>query len=177
MVRIESRLELFKLLPNHCIGIELGVATGYFSEILLQSKRFQKLFSVDRWSDHHGIEEYLSAANKLSRYGSTSVVLRSTFEEILNYIPNSYFDFIYIDAYAHTGQDNGQILSDWFPKLKEGGIFSGHDYEEIQWPKTFDAINSFAAKHKLSIKGVPGDMNSQNSEDQWKSWYTIKNSA
>ena len=44
MVRIESRLELFKLLPNHCIGIELGVATGYFSEILLQSKRFQKLF-------------------------------------------------------------------------------------------------------------------------------------
>ena len=162
---------------RHILYRPIRLCTGNFSEILLKTKRFQKLFSVDRWFDQHDIEEYLSPANKLSRYGSTSVVLRFTFDEILNYTPKSYFDFIYIDAHAHTEQDNGQILSDWFPKLKDGDVFSGHDYEEIQWPKTFDAVNSFAAKHKLSIKEVSGDRNSQNSQDQWKSWYTIKNSA
>lgn len=127
---INNRSNLPKLLPYNSTGIELGVATGYFSEVLLQSEKFKILYSIDRWSDHHCINEYLNAAKRLSRYASKNVVLRSTFDESIKLFPESFFHFIYVDAYAHNGQESGTILDKWFPKLKKGGIFSGHDYEK-----------------------------------------------
>ncbi|MDC3335663.1 class I SAM-dependent methyltransferase [Opitutales bacterium] len=171
---LKSRFEIPKLLPKNSIGIELGVATGYYSEILLKSQKFLKLFSIDRWSDHHGIDEYLCAARLLSKYDSNSILIRSTFKDIIHLFPEQYFDFIYIDAYAHTGQENGQILEDWFPKLKNGGIFSGHDYEKEFWPQTFNAVTQFCQNNHLGINIAHGINGGVNNEDQWMSWYSFK---
>lgn len=65
------------------------------------------------------------------------------FELAIDLFPNEYFDFIYIDGYAHTGQNEGKTLRQWYPKLKSGGIFSGHDYCAQRWPKTFNQVNQF----------------------------------
>ena len=54
--------------------------------------------------------------------------LRGTFESHVNSFDDETFDFIFIDGYANSGQENGKTLDDWWPKLKPGGIFSGHDY-------------------------------------------------
>ena len=59
--------------------------------------------------------------------------------------------FIYIDCYAHTGQDNGEILELAWPKLQNGGVFAGDDYDRKQWPKTYRAVNDFAAKFDREI--------------------------
>lgn len=171
---LKSRLDLPNILSPESIGIELGVAGGYYSDILLKSSKFLRLYSIDRWSDHHGVDEYLSAAKKLAVHGSQSIVIKASFDDVISLFPEDYFDFIYIDAYAHTGQEGGTILRDWFPKLKKGGIFSGHDYEEKQWPKTFSAVNKFIENKKLSLNIIPGQDNSINSEDRFKSWFTLK---
>ncbi len=76
------------------------------------------------------------------------------------------FDFIYIDGYAHTGQDNGTILKDWWPKLKSGGMFAGHDYCK-QFPKTIEEVNKFATRHQLKLNFTK--------EEKYTSWYCIKN--
>jgi SAM-dependent methyltransferase len=172
---LKSRLDFPKLLPSNAIGIELGVALGYYSDVLLNSTKVTKLYSIDRWTDHHGIDEYLSAAKKLAVHGSRSVVIRSSFDDIIHLFPDEYFDFIYIDAYAHTGQENGRILSDWYEKLKTGGIFAGHDYEPEKWSATYHAVNEFCERNALILEVIPGFMTKKSGDDLWASWYTSKN--
>jgi hypothetical protein len=41
--------------------------------------------------------------------------------------PDEFFDFIYIDA-DHTYEGIKRDLIDWYPKVKVGGVFCGHDY-------------------------------------------------
>ena len=40
---------------------------------------------------------------------------------------NESLDFIYIDA-RHDYKAVWDDLEAWFPKLRKGGLFSGHDY-------------------------------------------------
>lgn len=173
LIEMYGRYALPFIAHEGAICLELGVAQGYYSDLILSYNRVGKLFSIDRWSDHHDSEEYLICCSRLSDYGTRSVVLRQSFEEIKNIFSDDLFDFIYIDAYAADGQDNGRILYDWYSKLKVGGIFSGHDYDPIEWPKTYNAVNDFADFYKLEVKIVPG-YKTANPQDLFPSWYIVK---
>jgi hypothetical protein len=132
-------------------GVELGVAGGAYSRQILECGNVQKLWSIDRWSDHHNLQEYRAAADLLSAVGGErSTVLRMTFAEAVALFADESLDFIYIDGYAHTGQESGQTLSQWWPKLKPGGIFAGHDYCR-KYPATIQAVDTFAKRHALPI--------------------------
>ncbi len=41
----------------------------------------------------------------LEAYAARSTVLRATFAEALALFPDEYFDLVYLDGYAHTGND------------------------------------------------------------------------
>lgn len=145
---IANRDELAQLAAG--VGAELGVASGSYSETLLRMGRLDKLYSVDRWTDHHDEAEMAAATEKLEPFGSRSGIIRSTFEAAADLFGEGFFDFIYIDGYAHTGQDDGKTLAKWWPKLKRGGIFAGHDYDP-QYEPTVEAVDRFAREHGLSI--------------------------
>ncbi|NEX15678.1 MAG: hypothetical protein C1943_03305 [Halochromatium sp.] len=165
-----GRLALTDLITYNAVGIELGVAEGYFSDVMLSSERIGRLFSVDCWSDHHDSAEYVRAVARLAKYGNRSLVMRSSFDDALSFFSNGYFDFIYIDAYAHTGQEDGGILNKWYPKLKSGGLFSGHDYDVNEWPKTVEAVGRFAKRFGKEVMTLPGVL-TENPEDKYPSWY------
>jgi predicted O-methyltransferase YrrM len=145
------------------VGIELGVARGIYSDIILQNPKVHRLYSIDRWSDHHDEKEYHSAQRLLNRHGSRSHVIRCTFDEALPMFEE--VDFIYIDGYAHTGQEGGKTLSDWFLKLKKGGIFAGHDYHP-HWLLTTQAIDTFTTVNGLTFNLT--------TNDQYPSWWLVK---
>tara|TARA_B100001093_G_C26858931_1_gene1028883 strand:+ start:8146 stop:8670 length:525 start_codon:yes stop_codon:yes gene_type:complete len=168
-----GRRGLSSLFPKDAIGVELGVAQGHFSDALLASNNVQRLFSIDRWLDHHNDSEYVKACKLLAKHKTRSIVMRSSFSDVLCLFPESYFDFIYIDAYAHTGQEDGTILHEWYPKLKIGGIFSGHDYDNRSWPKTVKAVDSFANSVGKNIEVIPG-VDTTKWQDRYPSWYFIK---
>lgn len=158
-------------LATDCKGyaLELGVASGYYSESLLQNGQLTRLYSVDLWGDdNHNNHEYVSCVSRLAPYGDKSVVLRMDFSQALLHFPVHFFDFIYIDAFAHTGQQGGQLLIDWWSKLKPGGIFAGHDYSS-SWPLTKAAVDRFAAQHELSIQTYPTTQTGC-PEDRFESW-------
>lgn len=168
-----GRLALPELAPANSPALELGVAAGYFSEAILQNKNIPRLFSVDCWMDHHDSNEYLTACARLSKYGTRSIVIRSYFDDVLDLFPDEFFGFIYIDAYAHTGQENGLLLHAWYPKLRKGGIFSGHDYDHDAWPETVKAVNEFSKIIGKEVTVVPG-INTSNPQDLYPSWYVVK---
>lgn len=147
-------------------GIELGVAAGYFSSSIVRSPLVSRLWSVDRWGDHHNLKEYKSASERLAKFGQGRCIpLRMTFEEATSLFEDNSLDFIYIDGYAHTGQEGGKTLSEWWPKLKVGGYFSGHDYHS-QFPLTIEAVNEFSDE-----VGVPVNLTQ---EARYPSWWMIK---
>ena len=51
----------------HGEGVELGVAKGAFSELILRTPRVRRLWGVDRWTDHYDSSEYVEASQRLAK--------------------------------------------------------------------------------------------------------------
>ena len=134
------------LSPEGCVGVEVGVDTGALSRRFLDLDHFSIFHSVDKWDDHaHSEFQYHAVCRILNLY-EESKVWRMTAQDFATTIPNESLGFIYIDCYAHTGQDDGGVLRSMWPKLQVGGVFAGDDYDEAKWPKTFSVVNDFAEK-------------------------------
>lgn len=148
-------------------GIELGVARGEFSKQLLETYPEMYLFSVDAWAgDRNHIEsEYIETTKTLLPFKERNSIIRTFFENAVLIFPDNYFDFIYVDGYAHTGQDNGQTLNEWFCKVKPGGVMAGHDYDK-HFPETIKQVDRFCQVNNLKLHIV--------NEMPFASWYIIK---
>jgi hypothetical protein len=166
---IANRVELAKQFSG--VGVELGVARGVYSEAILREGKVSRLWSIDRWSDHHDLHEYFHAAKRLARIGrGRSSVLRCTFDEALPLFADASLDFVYVDGYAHTGQESGHTLCSWWPKVKPGGIMAGHDFHP-KYQATVDAVQAFCRENRLSLNLTCAHM--ENS-DEYRSWWVVK---
>lgn len=152
------------------IGIELGVASGRLTQCLLQTRKFRMLFGVDTYADIHDTNEYKDAIKNIG-IDANHKLLRLTFEDALDIFPDEYFDFIYVDGFAHTGEEGGQTLVDWYSKLKIGGIMSGDDYHE-DWPLVMWAVNHFASQVGAKIN-LTGQTQSER-YSQYPTWFFKK---
>jgi hypothetical protein len=163
---VTPRRSLVHFVPPHGTWIELGVAAGCFAEEILAAHPTLNYIGVDRWSDAHNDNERLRALSRLQRFSDRHPQIRhQTFAAAVLEIPDESADVVYIDGYAHTGQENGQTLSDWWPKVKPGGVLSGHDYCE-HWLPTFKAVNAFAAQQNTPIQVL--------NDTPYPSWFIIK---
>jgi len=166
-----TRHDLVSLLRGtENVGIELGVAEGSFSSGLVGSGKFKLLFGADVYGDIHDTAEYKRAIHNIG-IDQPYKLLRMTFEAALEIFPDDYFDFIYIDGFAHTGEEGGRTLKDWYPKLKVGGILAGDDYH-TSWPLVMWAVNHFVSQLRspLTITEVAGD----DKYSQFPSWFITK---
>lgn len=172
--QLHLRTDVVRLLPEGAIGIELGVAEGKFSESLLKTSNFGHFYSVDMWQGDrgHDVEQYKLAMRRLLPFKTSSTVLRMRFEEAVDLFPNEYFDFIYIDGYAHTGEENGETFRQWWPKLKIGGVMAGDDYAQA-WPRVIESVDKFIAEYDLEMEVLHFNKTSD-IWSQFPTWVTIK---
>lgn len=156
----------------HGEGAELGVAGGGFSERILRNERCRRLWGIDRWTDHHDLVEYLAATVRLAEVGKgRCLLLRMSFDEASPLFADESLDFVYVDGYAHTGQEGGRTIEQWWLKVKPGGVLAGHDYDP-RWAATMNSVNTFVERHRLSLNltqpaGEPG-------ADRFPSWWIEK---
>jgi SAM-dependent methyltransferase len=152
------------------IGIELGVASGSFAKTLLDTGAFSMLFGVDAYADTHDTDEFKRAIRHVG-LESSHKLLRLTFDEALDLFPDSYFDFVYVDGFAHTGEEGGKTLADWYKKLRPGGILCGDDYHQ-DWPLVMWAVNHLASQlgTAVSLTGLSRDER----YSQYPSWFLRK---
>lgn len=146
--------------------IELGVAKGEFGEALMLTNPDARYLGIDRYTDHHGEGECRSTMLRLGKLGGS--LWRITFAEAARHIRPGSVDLVYVDGYAHTGQDGGLTLTEWWPKVKPGGIFAGHDYHP-RWQPTIDAVNAFARAY-----GLEQDLRLIHEEKGYDSWWIRK---
>ena len=137
------------LIGHNNIGIELGVAQGIFSKRMVESGKFLHFFGVDMYSDTHDVGEYKDTLKTIGLLKNYKLI-RMTFDEALDLFEDNFFDFIYIDGFAHTGEEGGETLAKWYKKLKVGGIFAGDDYHS-DWPLVIWAVNDFVNQTNSSL--------------------------
>ena len=145
-----SRSDLARRLPMNGVGAELGVAEGGFSSLLLRLSPLRFLYSIDRWADTHDDREYRRAVRTLDAYRERNAVWRMTFSEARPLIADASLDFLYIDGYAHTGEEEGLTIDAWWSAVKPGGIMAGDDYDPAAWPKVVTAVDRF-----VDLVGTP----------------------
>jgi len=66
--------------------------------------------------------------------------IRLTSIEASSLYEDESLDFVFLDA-SHKYEDVKQDLVAWYPKVRKGGIFAGHDYPS--WPEVVKAVDEF----------------------------------
>ncbi|MCC5955146.1 MAG: class I SAM-dependent methyltransferase [Natronohydrobacter sp.] len=152
-------------------GVELGVAAGGFSARMVQSGRFQTFFGVDMYADTHDVSQYKEALRNVGLFAPYKL-LRMTFAEALELFEDESLDFVYIDGYAHTGQEGGQTIWDWARKVRVGGLIAGDDYHP-DWPLVQQAVEAFAAETGFELLATT-EVDRGSRYDDYPSWVMVK---
>ena len=167
-----ERFDVINSLPEQKnIGIELGVAAGSFSARMMHSGRFKRFYGVDIYGDTHDIGEYKKALRAVGLHRNFHL-LRMTFDQALDLFPDGHFDFIYCDGYAHTGEEGGRTLLDWYAKLKPGGVMAGDDYDLAHWPLVVWAVHNLVAQLNVPLQVT--DVVSEVAYNRYRSWFFTK---
>lgn len=134
--------DLSKMIGNYGKGVEIGVFKGDLSKELLE-KWGGVLYMVDVWrplgmeyQDASNHSEHMTAYSdtmiNIQGYEDRGIMIRATSKIASEMFEDESLDFIYIDA-NHAYDFVKEDLELWFPKLKKGGMFSGHDYINMDW--------------------------------------------
>lgn len=159
----KSREELIQSFPENAICAEIGVWHGWFSWEILKTKP-QKYYMIDCWEkqtgDYEGDPTNDSDFEQIYKNVCEAFGKRENVEIIKGYsygisksFKDGYFDWIYLDA-SHYRVDIQRDLEAWYPKIKNGGFFAGHDYiddPQYPWIEVIPAVDEFVHKYGLTL--------------------------
>ena len=172
--------ELFNKLGLYGRGAEIGVQAGIYSHTLRNTWKGEELYLIDRWEynphykdianipDDQQKKLYLSVIEKFIDDDSVQIIKKDSVNASKQF-PDEYFDWIYLDA-DHSYEGCSRDLKAWFPKLKKGGVFAGHDYLDGELIGGSFGVKS-AVDDFISDKEVILYLTDENTI---RSWYFIK---
>ena len=121
----------------------------------------------------HDVAQYKEALTHVGLFGPYKI-LRMTFDEAYDLFPDESLDFIYIDGYAHTGQEGGDTIWKWARKVRVGGLIAGDDYHS-DWPLVVEAVDTFAAETGFDLVSTT-EVEAGTNYSGHPSWAVIKSS-
>lgn len=144
------------------VGAEVGVRAGGFSYRLCRNIPGLKLKCIDPWrgfrrNEAYQMDDYMERARKLMEPYNAELIRKLGVDAVRD-VPNDSLDFVYIDAMHEFDSVMVDIIT-WSPKVKRGGIVSGHDYTPASWCNgVILAVQSYVSAHGI------------------KNWYITKSS-
>lgn len=144
-------------------GAEIGVEKGEHSLQILQSLNVKLLHCIDPWIEFKqcgkdywgsGLGEnlYQTTCKNLEHFQNVKIIRKLSLEAVKMFQDNS-LDFVYIDANHQYESVKADILA-WYPKVKVGGVLSGHDYCDI-WVGVKQAVNEFSQGFNFKFEHAP----------------------
>ena len=141
--------ELYNILNDGDIFIEIGTWTGasslFFAELMMNGGKKIDFYTIDTFEGSKSLppgpekrfyakttildglyEYYMSVREPLKDYIKV-IKGDSQINETSSLFPDGSVAAIFIDGdHSHAGV--ARDLDNWYPKIREGGIMSGHDY-------------------------------------------------
>jgi predicted O-methyltransferase YrrM len=152
--RTRPGVKAMKKLNKKCItAIEVGVNEGVHAENMLRNLSIHKLILVDSYQKEWKYAQKI-AHERLEQYPvAIKFWLKKKSVDASHYFKKEYADFIYIDG-DHSYKEVYRDLIAWYPKVKEGGIFAGHD---VLNQDVFDAVTDFCLKEGIDFEYATPD--------------------
>lgn len=158
-------------------GVEVGVFEGQYSDLLLSKWLGRRLTGIDPFI-HYPDEVYHDGANRVDLPDIGRVTAqrfaaddryRLIMEESLFAVsgfPDGSLDFVHLDG-NHGLEHIRADIKAWWPRVKSGGVFSGHDFydrdNDAHKCGVATAVLDFIYENKLSVHITP-----------CTSWWVIK---
>ena len=171
-----TREDLAKLFAElgYSTGAEIGVREGLFSMILCQNANPElKLYCIDPWAPYSENPSprkqrriFHTAIANLSPYKKVMLV-RKVSEAAMLDVADGALDFVYIDG-DHSAENVKKDINGWYPKVKLGGIVSGHDYFiNRRWRRVqvLPVVDAFVRDKDLELFATT---------EQFPSWFVVK---
>lgn len=146
------------------VGVEVGTEQGKFAaEICRDNPDLLALYCVDPYQAYDRYEQHQTQA-KLDRFYAEAQerlkalpvgIRRKSSLEAVNEFPDASLDFVFIDA-NHVYEYVRDDIAAWAPKVRVGGMVSGHDYKpegQERKPLPFgviQAVNEYTAAHNIA---------------------------
>lgn len=134
-------------------GAEIGVREGRHAKVLFDNIPELKLVGVDPWTPYrrHSQERQDQCyQNTLTRLAGRDIqIIKKTSVEASKDIEDGSLDFVYIDGF----HDFDWVMTDlilWVPKVRPGGIVSGHDYYYFFKSGVVQAVDAYVKAHNIT---------------------------
>jgi hypothetical protein len=137
---------VYRTLGKDIVGVEVGVCRGENIKQLIEAcPNIRMLYGIDPWKTYDRApagkqrrdwvpqsecEAWRERAHELLKANiedGTVKLIRMRSVEAVDKFPDLSLDFVFIDgnhAYAEVVKD----LAAWWPKVRPGGVLSGHDF-------------------------------------------------
>lgn len=148
---ITPLIPCIQLLGNGVKGVEVGVQRAESLCTVLQNcSNIEKMYAVDNWQPYteslgentffinqqdSELAKLIALHNiKWSGFENKVTIVEKNSLEAVEQFDNEYFDLIFLDSYGNELECMKE-LSAWYPKLRHGGLFCGHDssYDKVKY--------------------------------------------
>lgn len=126
-------------------GVEVGVMCGYYSLELLKFTNTKMLYGIDPWLNQ---DHYQEAVRLLRPFGDRSRLITGYSVEVAENFEDGSLDYVFLDG-AHDYANVKLDLAAWFPKVRRGGLFYGHDYD---WTDVRKAVDEWTASVRQEVR-------------------------
>lgn len=167
-------------------GAEIGTEKGKYAQVLLERIPGLRLYCIDPWEEYLGGEGYLNVGQgvhdrhhqqTLKRTGGYNVkIIKDYSANVVDNFGDNSLDFVYIDG-NHRLDFVVQDLVLWTPKVKPGGIVSGHDYIKHAGKMASHvpyALHAYLDAYMYNNFFVMDNGRRGSGKDRIKSWFFIK---
>lgn len=168
---IKTRNQLGEFIDKHfgykpLVGAEVGVQSGQYAKQLLENiNNLKRFYCVDAWRHLDGYidisnvhdqiheEYYQETCSRLNPWIDKITFIRELSIIGAKKIPDHSLDFVYIDA-DHSKESVTKDLHAYLPKMKSGGIMSGHDYLDGILPYGVFGVKSAVDEFRQKVPHV-----------------------
>lgn len=159
-------------------GAEIGVRKGDYSKTLCEKIPNLKMYCIDPYIPYRGRKPDQEKMDVLFEYAQKNLsdfnveFIRKTSMDAVKDFEDESLDFVYIDA-MHEFDPVMMDIINWVPKVRIGGIVSGHDYIESYDCGVINAVRAYTFAHSINEWYLTWEKSSGELEFP-RSWFWIK---
>lgn len=140
------------------LGSWKGKSSAFMAVEILNSNKKIKFDCVDIWDYSEEYDGYTEKENntlfeefKQNTFFVKQIInpVRGYTNKVCTLYEDKSLDFVFVDA-SHKYENVLQDLQLWLPKIKQGGIFAGHDYTYCD--DVYRAVNEVLPNDKIKTR-------------------------
>ena len=153
MYDIKGRPQFIDIIngEDYKTAAEIGLDQGVNATYLLENTDLEKLYCFELWKTSMSKKNREETTQRMTdKFGDRFVLVEGKSAVKAVEFEDGFFDYIYIDG-DHRRRGIGRDLAAFWPKVREGGFFGGHDYCVAERCGVIPAVDNMAEAYGIQF--------------------------